>query len=234
MKNKYYHLIGCMAVVLASIINIDSVAASDRPMTAEELEKWFNSDEEPVDPLKLINEGELVFLKQQPEVKAHQAKHILTLLPDSLRDGWVMLEQCHENLDVMPAAQVVFMGKRVRNLKIVSSTHIGKAWVEDDTIQLKNIARHARLCLQVETKALWKKADGHYSLRTGPYQRKFLDGYFPMNLLLEINYPKDVLRFKSIVPKVQAGLSVSENTGSIKINALFEGQLHLNMLFNKK
>ena len=223
-----------IAIVLCAMLTIDSVSASNQPMTAEELEEWFNSDEVPVDPLKLINEGNLVFLKQEPERKAHQAKHILTILPDSLHNGWVMLEQCHENLDVMPSAQVVFIGKRVRNLEIISSNHISKAWIRDDTIQLKNIARHARLCLRVETKALYKHANGQYSLRIGPYQRKFLDGYFPMNLQLTINYPEDILTFKHLTPKTQDGFSIEENIDSLKISALFEGRLNLDILFNEK
>jgi len=234
MKKDALHFIVYLVFIMIGVFNTNTISAADREMSAEELEKWFNSDEDIVDPIKLINEGELVFLKKKPELEPHQARHTITILPGSLKDGWVTLNQCHANLDVMPAAQVVFQGKRVRNLKILSSTNIGKTWIEDKTIQLKNVQKNATVCLEVETKALWKNTDGSYTLKTGPYQRKFLDGYFPMRLLLEVNYPENRLTFKQSTPKIQAGFSVTHDNGIIKVNALFEGLLYTQLLFNKQ
>ncbi len=223
-----------LLLVLLLGVHVTVIAAPGESMTAEELEEWFNSDEEVVDPLKLINEGELAFLKQEPQRKPHEAQHVITLLPGSQDDGWVRLEQCHDNLDVMPAAQVVFINKRVRKLKVISSNNIEKSWVENDTVQMKKIGRGARLCLSLETRALWKNKDGSYSLRTGPYQRKFLDGYFPMRLVLDIHYAEANMSYRSIVPEVQPGLSIVVKGSSMNIKALFEGMLYLNVRFTEK
>jgi len=234
MDIKYKYLFLCIMVIALGILNFESIATQNKPMSEQELEKWFNSNEDTPDPLKLINEGELVFLNNKPEQDPHHAKHIITILPGSLKDGWVILAQCHNNLDVTPAAQVIFQNKRVRDLKVTSSTNIKKAWVENDTVQLEKIGKGATLCLELQTKALWKNKDHSYSLRTGPYQRRFLDGYFPMDLHVDINYPDYILAYKNIAPEIQPGLSVTHNADSIKVNALFKGKLHLSVNFSKK
>jgi len=234
MNNKVLNVVSNLLVLLCMVSTTMQAVAENESMTKEELEEWFRSDQETVDPIKLINEGELVFLSKKPERQAHQAKHLITILPDSLVDGWVKLYQCHENLDVMPAAQVVFMNKRVRKLKVISSKNIDKTWVEQDTVQMKKIARDASLCIELETRAFWKNADGSYSLRTGPYQRRFLDGYFPVRLLLDIKYPGKELLFKGVLPESQAGFSVKQKSNVVNINALFEGRLHVVVTFVQK
>jgi len=234
MNNKHILIIITIVSILVGMVSVNLVAAQQNTMTDEELEKWFNSDKETVDPIKLINEGKLVFLSKPPERKPHQTKHDITILPTSLTNGWVKLYQCHKNLDVMPAAQVVFINKRVRKIKIISSNNINKVWIENDTVQLKTINKNAALCIELETKALWNNSDGSYSLRTGPYQRRFLDGYFPVRLNVNVTLPENMLMYKNIMPSVQPGLSVVDNNSNINVDALFEGKLNLVINFDKK
>lgn len=232
MNNKNRFVLCILMLISALGFHPAALTSNDKAMTAEELERWFNSDEEVVDPIRLINEGELVFLKQQPPTPPHEAHHVITILPNSIDDGWVGLAQCHDNLDIMPAAQIVFTDKKVRRLRIVSSANIEQARVDGDTVQLKKIAGNARICIELETRALWRNLDGSLSLRTGPYQRRFLDGYFPMQLLLEIRDPHNRLRYRSITPKVQTGLTVEQSADTTRIRALFEGLLHLVVNFS--
>jgi len=234
MNNKYIVTLITVISILVGMTSVNIVAAQQKTMTDEELEKWLNSDKELVDPSKLINEGSLVFLSSPPETTPHQTKHAITILPTSLTDGWVKLYQCHKNLDVMPAAQVVFSNKRVRKIRILSSTNIKKVWIENDTVQLKTINKNAVLCIELETKALWENSGNTYALKTGPYQRRFLDGYFPVKLIVEIDYPENLLDYINISPDLQSGLSVKRNTGSVKVDALFEGKLNLVINFDKK
>lgn len=234
MKNRYDFFKSLLVTLSISAFFLLSANAANAPLTDEALEAWFRSDEIKPDPLLLINEGDLVFLSQPPERKPHQAQHSITVLPDSLDHGWVLLHQCHENLDVMPKVQVVFEGKRVRNLEIVSSKHIDKVWVEQDTVQMKSVRQGAQLCLQVETQILSQDQHGRYRLHTGPYQRRFLDGYFPVNLQLDIRFPKELLTYTSILPLAQPGLTVAEEKGALKINALFEGKLRMDVQFSKR
>ncbi|MGD8911541.1 MAG: hypothetical protein PVJ68_02195 [Candidatus Thiodiazotropha sp.] len=53
----------------------------------------------------------------------------------------------------------------------------------------------AAICLQAETQSLHPTGQGGYQLRNGPYMRRFLDGYYPMLLTLQVDYPAELIRF---------------------------------------
>ncbi len=183
---------------------------------------WF--DEDPDAIFNAINEGQLTFLEKPPEKPVHHHINTLIVQTDSVRSGWVNLIQCHKHLDIFPSAQIVYNRNKVRNITLTSYQNIEQAWVEGPSIQLKNISENASLCIKAESRALWPQADGSYLLKNGPFMRKFLDGYFPMKVSMNINLP-DNLVFTAIEPKEQNGFKVNKTKQGISFDAWFEGKL---------
>lgn len=171
-----------------------------------------------------VSSGELRFLATPPTKPVHEHHNTITLLPGSLRDGWVRLNQCHATLDRVPRTQIVFRPERSRALRILSQAGIGRAWVQDASVQLEAVGDRAHLCLETETRALDITPDG-YVLRNGPFMRRFLDGYYPMRVTVTLLYPPGLLRPQALHPAPQPGLTVREQPGLFHFDAWFEGAL---------
>lgn len=200
-----------------------------REYTQQEMDDWFNA---PPDPSAAeVNEGELVFLTRQPAKLVHHHHNVLTLSDQTVRDGWGELRQCHENLDRVPATQIVFREDRIRKLRILSSTGIGSAVVEGATIQLKQVGPDAKICVALESKVLYPQPDGTYHIANGPFMRKFLDGYYPMHVSMEVIVKSTKLRFYDITPAKQEGFRVSIQPKLVKFDAWFEGRLNTLLRF---
>lgn len=205
-------------------------------ISPEELERWFNSDSMEPPRYSDVNDGHLVFLNERPDTgKAlHHHHNDVTILPDSLRDGWILIKQCHTNIDKVPAAQVVFKKERVRDIQIVYSRNIERTWVEGASVQMENIGKDARLCIQARTHSLIQKPDGSYSLRNGPFMRRFLDGYFPLHVSLDLNYAQTNLELTDYAPPSQAGFKVQTGKGKVHVETIFEGRLQTEFHFKNK
>lgn len=186
----------------------------------------------PDDSAAHVNEGALVFLPTPPAKPVHHHINRLTLTQTSLKSGWVKLEQCHENLDPVPLTQIVFGQNRIRALQVVSHAGIGKVWLEGPTVQLENVKAGAHLCLRAESRALARETDG-WVLHNGPYLRRFLDGYYPMHVTMEVRYGMAGLRFAGTTPEPQPGFAVKEKEGEVSVDAWFEGRLTTEMLFRR-
>lgn len=203
-------------------------------LTPEQLEQWFNdellTDEERA---LAVNEGVLEFLSKQPDKAVHFSQNILTISKDSLSTGWVNLVQCHVNLDAVAASQVVYRYKRMRNLVVDSFEKIGKAWVEGKSVQMEDVNKGAKLCIRADVGILYSHKDGSAVLVNGPFHRKFLDGYYPMHVSLEIKYPRALLKYKSISPNAQPGFSVTHSKNTLTVNAWFEGELRTEVRFSR-
>lgn len=206
-------------------------AASE--FTEEELERWFNSDSfEPPRATRDVNEGELVFLTQPDKKESlHHHHNAMTIFPRSLVDGWVRMEQCHSNIDRVPAAQIVFNRDRVRDIKVIRYRNMEKAWVEGPSVQMANIRADAELCMQAWTRALFINDDGTYSLRNGPFMRRFLDGYFPLRVSMVIDYAGTGLKPTVVSPAQQSGFDIWRKKDRIGFDAVFEGQLRTEFSF---
>jgi len=199
-----------------------------------DLEDWFNSDDDKeFDDILSINEGELNFLSKPPDQPVHHHQNKLIISNASLDDGWISLQQCHYNMDNFPRVEVVYSAERIRNLEIVSKQNIELAWVENSTIQLVNVDKGATLCLKAESRALSQNIDGSYTLKNGPFMRKFLDGYFPMHVSIDITLPEQ-LEFASISPVQQNGFAVSNKLNAIHLDAWFEGRLKTVLLLKQR
>jgi len=201
--------------------------------TEAELERWFNSDDFNPPEFKQVevNDGILFFLTKPPLKPVHHHQNTLTLYQNSLNNGWVKLEQCHSNLDRVAALQVMFNKNKVRDINITKALSIEKAWVENNSVQLENIHDNAVLCIQAWSKALVKNKDGSYGLSNGPFMRKFLDGYYPIHVTININFKATDLKLVQFKPMVQSGFNVTQTPQSINMDAWFEGRLKTQLTF---
>ena len=180
-----------------------------------------------------VNEGILNFLHDQPATSVHHHQNRIRIDDESLRSGWVSLSQCHDHLDAVPRTQIVFREGFIRDLRVDAATRIEHAWIDGASVQLVNVEPGARLCLSAQTRALSHTGNGYFNLSNGPYMRKFLDGYYPMRVTLEIVYPSKSLMLIDITPHAQPGLQIAEHPGYIRMEALFEGELQLLIQFEQ-
>lgn len=180
--------------------------------------------EDPEAAVNAVNEGVLTFLLKPPVKAVHHHHNTLTISPQSIRTGWVKLSQCHKNLDKFPRAEIVYNKHRVRKIKLTMHKNIEKAWVEGGRIQLENVGANAIVCMQAESKALRLQPDGSFIIQNGPFMRKFLDGYYPMRVSMDILLPKG-LSYSSVTPVEQKGFSIQQNGRNIHFDAWFEGRL---------
>lgn len=202
-------------------------------LTEEEMERWLNSDDpnppnyKPVE----VNEGELFFLNKKPDKPVHHHQNTLTLYKNSLKDGWVKLEQCHGNMDRVPRVQVLFNKDKIRDIKITKTRAIERSWVEANTVQLENVTDNAVLCIEAWSKALTKNADGSFQLSNGPFMRKFLDGYFPIHVTIDVNFSDTNLKLVLVEPVAQQGFKVTQTKKTVNMDAWFEGRLKTKLTF---
>jgi hypothetical protein len=203
-------------------------ASAVPPMSQVELDTWFNSN-----GAAGVNEGELTFLATPPAKPVHHHQNRIRITPDSLISGWTELEQCHEHLDAVPEAQITFREGFVRNLRVLESHGIGKAWVEGSSVQLQGVGPGARLCLAAQTRALTDSGSGYFTLNNGPYMRKFLDGYYPMQVSIQLEYPAQLLQVIDVSPAEQQGFHISQRAGVVNIETLFEGELRIQAQFER-
>jgi hypothetical protein len=223
---RYFTII-CIALMLLN------TSLNAKEMSEAELEKWFASDEldPPAYQTNDVNEGELVFLSQVPVDDVHHHQNKLIIDTQSLASGWVRVQQCHHNLDQIGRIQITFRKNKVKQIHIVSSKNIDQAWVEDNTVQLRNVNAKAELCIEAVSRALIENEDGSYSLRNGPFMRRFLDGYYPMHVSMQITYSGTGLQLASISPASQKGFTVWQNPEQIGYEAWFEGRLKTELRF---
>lgn len=177
-----------------------------------------------------VNDGDLAFLAQPPAKLVHHHHNHIVIDRDSLHSGWIALRQCHENLDVFERVEIVFDAERVTDLAVASSAEIGRAAVVGSNVQLEDVRAGARLCITLRSRALRRHEDG-FELRNGPYMRKFLDGYYPMHVTMEVRFPPDQLRYVSVDPVPQAGFESRVVEGGVLFNAWFEGRLTTRVKF---
>jgi hypothetical protein len=181
-----------------------------------------------------INEGELHFLPSPPAEPPHEQSIHISVNRASLKEGWVTVKQCHYHLGNIGALQIVFNKDRVRNLEIVQAESVGRAWVEGPTVQLTEVTKKSNICIVSENRSLRISPQrDSYEWHGGPYQRRFLDGYFPMHVKIAIDYPANLLQLATIEPGTLKLRAVTQ-PGHIRLNALFEGRLDVLVRFEKQ
>jgi hypothetical protein len=191
---------------------------------------WVDAEESQRQRIAAVNEGELVFLQEPPPRPVHHHRSRIVITRQSLADGWVLMEQCHERLDRVAEAQIVFNPGRTRKIEVLSFQHMDTAIVQSNTIQLRGIREASKVCARLETRALHPLGMQTYELRNGPFMRRFLDGYYPLQLSLQVEYPSQ-LELVDYAPENQPGCIVSSTPGVVDVEALFEGELRTRFRF---
>lgn len=209
-------------LVASFLVSVSNLAAGS-DFTAQELEDWFNGPAEK--SAWEVNEGALVFLSKPPPQLIHHHDNTVTITKNTLKDGWASMTQCHQNLDQVPRAQIMFNRNRTRALKILSFAGIKKAWVEDNSVQLEDMGPGAKLCVSAESQNVVNNGDGTYSLFNGPFMRKFLDGYYPMHVSMNVHLASQDHKFVEIYPAKQEGFKVWQTPQRMHFDAWFEGKL---------
>lgn len=227
----FFHIATIVAPVFCLLFWITGVFATEA-MTSAGQENWFQRDE--MSSTEAISEGELRFLIKAPTKPVLHSLNVLTVYPTSLDDGWVDLSQCYENLDPVAEAEVVYRYQSMRDLKIVNSKNIGAVLVKGQSIQLTEVKKNAELCVSARVRIFYSNLDGSYSLMNGPFHRKFLDGYFPYHLSLEVVYPVTRLVLKQTIPAEQPGFSVTQESGKVMLDGIFEGILNVEIVFQAR
>ena len=133
----------------------------------------------------------------------------------------------------MGSLEIVYHPERIRDIRLLSVENIDQVQIEGPKVQLQGIDKHARLCLQAESRALNMQDNGSYRLRNGPYMRRFLDGYYPMRVSLEIHYPPTLIEPKDFRPLPGKAGSLERSAGRIAWDSWFEGRLFTEFDFQR-
>lgn len=214
---------GLCAIGLLALFSATPGAGSDDG--GGDWSDWVDEQERLRQRIADVNEGELSFLTEGPESLVHHHVNHILITPQSLVDGWVVLDQCHRNLDRVSEAQIVFDPERSRALEVMSVRNVDAAYVERHAVQLRGVGEGSEVCLRLETRALHPLGGGLFELRNGPFMRRFLDGFYPLRLSLRVDYPTS-MTLVDFVPEAQPGFVVSRNAGRIGVEATFEGRLY--------
>lgn len=62
--------------------------------------------------------------------------------------------------------------------------------------------------------------------------RKFLDGYYPMKVTLDVSVNSERLRFYRMTPGKQNGFTIRHGDKDVHFDALFEGRLRTEIMFH--
>ncbi|MBE0493708.1 MAG: alpha/beta hydrolase [Thiomicrospira sp.] len=151
----------------------------------------------------------------------------------SLSTGWAKLTQCHYNLDPVARLQIVYHPEHTKNLIILEDHAIDVSWVEGKSIQMNGLQKGAKICVQADTYALTPQTNG-YKIERGPFMRKFLDGYYPLHVELQINWAGLPLEVSEIFPTPQTGVEVAFNGQSLRLGYWFRGELRPQVHFTPK
>lgn len=171
------------------------------------------------------NRGGLSFLTAPPDKPVHHHQNQITLLASSLDDGWVTLRQCHNDIDRVRRAQILYNAATTRDIEIESQSNIEETWVEGASVQLRSVQPDAELCVRARSQMLRILGDGLYVLENGPFMRRYLDGYFPMRVTVAVNWGDLGLSLADSEPQAQPGFEVTESPHGVIIEATFEGRL---------
>jgi hypothetical protein len=176
-----------------------------------------------------VNEGPLRILESPPGKPAHHHVNRLTITPDSVESGWIAMDQCHYDIDPVPLVEITYAPEKTRGLRVTRTENIATATADGHVVTLKEVGRQATVCVKAETRALTPRGDG-YVLRSGPFMRRFLDGYYPMHVTLDIRYP-GALELKDLYPPPGPGIRHTQYPGRLVLDLWFEGILETRFRF---
>lgn len=228
---KFNRQFASIYVAIFSLL-LASTCFAKEYLSPEEIERWFNSDDEL--PINKVNEGDLTFLAEKSKDNLFYSSITIFITQNSIQTGWVNISQCYKNLDKIQKTVIVFRKNLIKNIAVTSLKNIDKSSVLDQhKLVLLNVKEDAELCLNATVRNFYQNEDQSFSMVNGPYHRKFLDGYYPYHLNLNIHFPK-TLQFLNSLPKSQVGFQITQNTNKLSVNSIFEGRLKTNFRFKLK
>lgn len=210
------------ARVLDLLLLLGLAAAGPVVLADDDLEKLLEIGDEKFEPITRP-------LRDPPFLH----RKSIRVTPQSLSDGWVENAQCHAQFAKMPSLQIVFNPATTRAIEITEARGIGRAWVEGATVQLEQVGPDSRLCFRSNNRVL-TAGSGRYELKIGPFYYRYLDGYFPMQLELDIDYRDSNLRLLDISPDSGAGISIAKMPRGVRFESLFQGTLWVILTFALK
>jgi hypothetical protein len=190
-----------------------ALASASLPATALELDD-------------VAREGELRFLAVRPDPGAYWYESQVRIAADSLDTGLVELRTCHHALDPNRRIVVAFNPQRVQHIAIASTQGVGKAWVEGHRVELANVQRGGKICIDLRSRALERiEGSQRYRLHAGPLMRRYLDGYLPMQAKLAFEWPAGLLQVASTQPAAQPGVQVNAQGDGLRMDIVFAGRM---------
>ncbi|HEY9199308.1 MAG TPA: hypothetical protein VIR60_08075, partial [Gammaproteobacteria bacterium] len=133
-----------------------------------------------------VNAGELEFLTGPAPANELHTRMTLNLPAQNPAEAWVDMHQCQSGLDAMALSEIVYRYSDLRDLRVTRTRGIESARVENQSVQLRGVHADAEICVAAQVKILRRLESGLYRISSGPYHRRFFDGYFPMRLSLEV------------------------------------------------
>ena len=226
-------------IPLIVIILFSSTTISQN-LSKEQLDKWINDPDAPIPEVtkkRKINEGQLTFLDRVKHKDVMHSEIKIVIKPDSLKNGWVTLNQCYRNLDAFPRVEVIYTQRQIKDLKVLRVEKIASAKVKGTSVQMEKVQKGATLCVSAQVKSLTKTSAG-YMLENGPYKRKFLDGYFPLRVSVSVSYPGNILKIAGLTPEsynnnANTGMLIHKASNMVRFDATFEGILKTRIDFSK-
>ncbi len=215
---------------LAGLALLLSASAEAQKETLE----WDDFEQFAIEQPDYSSDAQLHFLTEAPPRPAPRILQQLDLDVPALSDGWARMRQCHEGLDAVSRSAIVYRYKEMRDLRIESSNNIGRAWVEQQAVEMEDVGKRASICVTAEVRILDRVSDANWRMRHGPYHRRFLDSYFPLQLDLLVRYPADRVEINSISPAQQPGYRLQVSPGQVEISALFTGRLTVEIQFSQR
>lgn len=205
-------------------------AAMD-PLNDDALDAAERREQADLQRARNVNAGDLEFLTGPATANELHTRMTLSLPAQNPAEAWVDMQQCQSGLDAMALSEIVYRYSDLRDLRVTRTSGIESAWVEDQSVQLRGVYADAEICVGAQVKILRRQESGLYRLSSGPYHRRFFDGYFPMRLSLEVRYPAGRLEWRQAAPAPQPGFAVRDTPGRLLIETRFTGMLTVQLDF---
>lgn len=154
-------------------------------------------------------EGELRFLAVRPDPGAYWY------------ESRVQISTGHRALDPNQKIVVAFNPERVRTITVVSTEGVGRSEVQGHLVELTDVKRGGRVCIDLSSRALDRVDDRNWRLHAGPLMRRYLDGYLPIQARLAFHWPGSLLRLKTTQPGEQPGVHLTASPAGAELDLVF-------------
>lgn len=222
LQNRYKIAPFLISALFFSGNGFADAAPRTNDLSAEE-KAWLEDDSSA--EARQVSEGELRWVTPDKTHNQYRLENTLTLNAESLKTGWITFSQCHYQLDPRIAIDIVYGVSRTQNLTVTSSQHIGSIEIAQDHISLKNIEQNAQICVTGKTKVLTQLGPTQFRMVRGPYIRKFLDGFYPMQVTETIRWNGLALTLNDLKTQADLGYDFKVSQHQLIANYWFEGLL---------